>query len=89
LKKWGSHKAFYAFEPINEPQTNPPIDTLKGWYRDSRKLVQQYAPNAKFVFHTAGVSDVRIWNDLFADNDKENVVMDIHEYQAWAGPKST
>jgi len=32
LKKWGTHPAFYAFEPINEPQRSPVISMLKSWY---------------------------------------------------------
>lgn len=40
LKRWGSHPAFYAFQPLNEPQTNPILDLLKDWYRSSRKLQQ-------------------------------------------------
>jgi glucan 1,3-beta-glucosidase len=38
LKRWGSHPAFYAFEPLNEPQVNPNLGFLKEFYRSSRKL---------------------------------------------------
>jgi len=89
LKKYGSHPAFYAYEPLNEPQTNPPIQTLKRWYRASRKLVQKYAPQAKFVFHDAMVEDPAIWDDLFADDDMHNVVMDVHQYSAWTSNLNT
>lgn len=86
LKYFSHHKSFYAFEPINEPQVNPVFPILKEWYRMSRKLVQKYAPNAKFVFHNGNPAvqdNAAIWNDMFADDDMENVVMDIHVYQAF------
>lgn len=40
LKKWGSHPAFGAFEPVNEPWWNTPLDNLKDMYRKVRPLVQ-------------------------------------------------
>jgi glucan 1,3-beta-glucosidase len=83
LKKWGSHPAFGAFEPVNEPWWSTPIDTLKQFYRDVRPLVQKHAPNATFVFHDAFHFDQNMWNDLF--DDFENVALDHHYYQAWYG----
>jgi aryl-phospho-beta-D-glucosidase BglC (GH1 family) len=50
LKKWGSHSAFYAFEPINEPRWVP-RGVLEFMYRRVRRLVKKYAPQAYFVFH--------------------------------------
>ena len=58
LKRYGKHPAFYAFEPLNEPQVHPVLPALKDWYRKARKLVQQYAPQAKFVFHNAQVISI-------------------------------
>ena len=81
--KWGNHPAHAAFEPVNEPWWNTPLDVLKDFYRDVRKLVQKHAPNSKFVFHNAFNYNAGTWNDLFADDDHENVVMDHHYYQAW------
>ena len=45
LQRWGSHSAFYAFEPVNEPlKTEATLPILKDYYRVVRKLVQRYAP---------------------------------------------
>lgn len=54
---------------------------MKNFYQEIRKLVQKYAPQAKFVFHDAFQKDPSIWNDMFNDTDK--VVMDTHFYVAW------
>jgi len=37
------------------------------------------------VFHDAFMnsSQASVWNDLFADDDIENVVLDTHTYMAW------
>jgi hypothetical protein len=43
------------------------------------------APHLKFVFHDSFHSDADYWNDMFPDNDMENVIMDTHFYQAWWG----
>jgi len=39
LQKWGYYEAFAAYEPVNEPWWNSPIDELKTFYRKVRKLV--------------------------------------------------
>lgn len=39
LGKWGSHSAFAAFEPLNEPWKQTPLDALKDFYRKVRKMV--------------------------------------------------
>lgn len=80
LKRWGHHKAFAAYEPVNEPWWSSDMDELKDFYRKSRKLVQQYSPNATFVFHNAFNYDAGFWNDLFADDDHDKVAMDHHYY---------
>lgn len=58
----------------------------------SRKLVQKYAPHALFVFHN-GILDThqnaKVWNDLFADDDMENVVMDVHVYAAFGDTRTS
>jgi glucan 1,3-beta-glucosidase len=87
LDKWGNHPAFYAYEPVNEPWGSSPLDVLKDFYRSVRALVVEKAPHAKFVFHDAFHFDHNIWNDMFADDDHENVVMDTHFYTAWDGEK--
>lgn len=83
LQRWGSHSAFYAFEPINEPQYQPIVEVLKDFYRQSRKLVQRYTANAWFVMHNAQVLDPEVWNSLFRDDDMDQVAVDIHYYQAF------
>ena len=86
LQRWGAHSAFYAFEPINEPQFNPLITQLQDFYRESRKLVQKYTANAWFVMHNAMERDVRVWNDMFRDDDMDKVAIDVHHYQAFMWP---
>ena len=81
LKRFAKHPAFGAFEPVNEPWWSTPKDKLNEFYRDARKLVQKYAPEAYFVFHDSFHFDADRWNDLFEDTDK--VILDHHEYQAW------
>lgn len=83
LKRWGSHPAMAAYEPVNEPWWSSDMDTLFQFYRDTRKMVQKYSPDSKFVFHNAFQYNHYLWNNLFADDDHENVVMDHHYYQAW------
>mgnify|MGYP000025568438 CR=1 FL=1 len=39
LIRWGKHKAFAAFEPVNEPWFGTDTEVLKQFYRDTRKLV--------------------------------------------------
>jgi hypothetical protein len=85
LIRWGNHSAFAAFEPVNEPWWNTPMPVLKDFYRDARKLVQRYAPQAYFVFHDAFKYEPDMWNDLFRDDDIEKVVMDHHYYWAFQG----
>lgn len=49
-------------------------------------MIKDQQPRIKFVFHDAFHFDANVWNDLFADDDMENVVMDTHQYFAWGGP---
>lgn len=58
LQRWGDHSAFGAFEPINEPWWNTDLDILKDFYRQVRKMVQKYSPQAYFVFHDSFRYDV-------------------------------
>lgn len=83
LKKWGTHSALYAFEPINEPWLETEIPLLKDFYRKVRKMVQRYAPQAYFVMHDSFRFNGEIWNDVFADNDIEKVALDTHFYTAF------
>lgn len=48
-------------------------------------MIKEQQPRIKFVFHDAFHFDPNTWNDLFADDDHENVVMDTHQYFAWGG----
>jgi glucan 1,3-beta-glucosidase len=83
MKRWGTHKAFYAYEPVNEPWWLSDMDTLFKFYRDVRKLLQVHAPQAIFCFHDAFQYNADLWNSLFADGDTDKVVLDHHYYQAW------
>ena len=83
MSRWGNHPAVYALEPVNEPWWNSDMPTLKDFYRRTREVVRKYNPDTKFVFHEAFHRDAKKWNDLFPDNDKDNVIMDTHQYMAW------
>jgi len=78
LTTWGTHEALYAIEPVNEPWWSSDLDVLKEFYRDVRTMIKDQQPRIKFVFHDAFHWDANVWNDLFADDDHENVVMDTH-----------
>jgi len=83
LDTWGDHEALYAIEPVNEPWWASDLDTLKDFYRDVRTMMKDAQPRLKFVFHDSFHWDGDTWNDLFADDDHENVVLDTHQYFAW------
>jgi hypothetical protein len=82
LQRWGSHPALIGFEPVNEPK-NTNLVVLKDFYRQVRKLVQRYAPQAYFVFHDGFHEDWNIWQDLFEKDDQEKVAIDTHGYYAF------
>jgi len=83
LDRWGNHPALYALEPMNEPWYQSDMSVLKTFYRHVRRIILDKAPHVKFVFHDAFHFDHNVWNDLFPDNDHENVVLDTHFYTAW------
>jgi len=84
LQRWGSHSAFYAFEPINEPQFHRITPVLQDFYKRSRKLVQRYTANAWFVFHNGDIAvHPRVWNSVWRDDDMDHIAMDMHFYEAW------
>lgn len=83
LDRWGSHSALYAIEPVNEPWWSSDLDVLKQFYRDVRNMMREQYPDLVFVFHDAFHYDSGLWNDLFDDDDVENVIMDTHQYLAW------
>jgi glucan 1,3-beta-glucosidase len=85
LTRWGSHNAVYAIEPVNEPWANSNMNVLKDFYRTVRSLIKSKAPHLVFVFHDAFQFSSNVWNDLFDDDDIDNVVMDTHFYTAWWG----
>lgn len=89
LGKWGRHPAFAAFEPVNEPWADSDMPLLKAFYRAVRNLVRaQTNPGTKFVFYADSI-DPAIWADLFDADDRWDVAMDNHHYQAWSGPNTT
>lgn len=83
LVRYGTHSAFGAFEPVNEPWWNTPLEPLFDFYRESRALVRRYAPQAIFVFHDSFRFDANIWNNLFRADDVEKTVLDHHFYWAF------
>lgn len=83
MKEWGHYPAVYALEPVNEPWWNSDMPTLKDFYRKTREVVRKHNKKVKFVFHEAFQRDAAIWNDLFADDDMENVILDTHPYMAF------
>lgn len=56
---------------------------LKDFYRSARDRVREVNPDVIFVFHDSFIPWADHWNDLFADDDMENVVIDTHQYMAW------
>lgn len=84
MAKWATHPALYAVETVNEPWQHSDIPTLKNYYREVRNVIREANPDLKFVFHDAFLTSHLIWNDLFEDDDMENVVMDTHQYLAWS-----
>jgi len=74
---------------VNEPWWSSDLDVLKTFYREVRTMIKEQQPRIVFVFHDAFHWDANTWNDLFADDDHENVVMDTHQYYAWWGQKDS
>ena len=83
MLEWGNHPAVYALEPANEPWQNSDMPTLKTFYRQVRNVIREINPKVKFVFHDAFQPKASVWNDLFADDDIENTILDNHTYLAW------
>jgi hypothetical protein len=88
MNRWGHHPAVYALEPVNEPWWASDFPALKGFYRSVRNVMREINPDVVFVFHDAFTPRGDTWNDLFADDDIENVVMDTHAYMAWYEKKN-
>lgn len=88
VKNWGTHPAVAAIQPLNEPWWSSDKYILYDFYRRIRYNMKKSAPHLKFVFHDSFHGDASYWNELFPDNDMENVVMDTHFYQAWWGAQS-
>jgi len=86
LDTWGDHPALAAIEPVNEPWWCSDLDVLTKFYQDVREMMKQQQPRLKFVFHDSFHFDANFWNQMFPDNDYDNVVMDTHQYFAWGGP---
>jgi len=83
VEEWGNHPALYAIEPVNEPWDKSDQWALKLFYRNVRFFMREKAPHLKFVFHDSFWNDPKYWEDLFEDDDLENVVIDNHFYLAW------
>jgi len=85
MDRYGNHPALYAFEPLNEPWWGSDYDVLKSYYRQAREIIRSKNPDVVFTFHDGFSFSADLWNDLFADDDMDNVVIDTHFYQAWWG----
>merc|ERR1711871_89576 len=46
MEQWGNHSATYAMEPVNEPWWLSDLPTLKEFYRNCRKVIQNVNPDA-------------------------------------------
>ena len=78
MLKWGNHPAVHALEPVNEPWWNSDLPTLKNFYRSCREVIRSINSDVLFVFHDSFITSADVWNDLFADDDITNVVLDTH-----------
>jgi glucan 1,3-beta-glucosidase len=87
--RYAHFPAFYGFEPVNEPHPATSMDYLQEYYRRVRNLLRAYNPSAQFVFHDAGHTGGQFWNDLFDDDDMENVIYDYHPYLAFGAQFET
>ena len=88
MDRYGRHPALYAFEPINEPWWGSDYAVLKGYYREARNIIRDVNPDVIFAFHDGFNFSDSMWNDLFDDDDMNNVVLDTHFYQAWWGKQA-
>lgn len=50
--------------------------------------MRRYNESLTFVFHDSFHTSAKTWNDLFPDDDCENVALDTHIYMAWETPKT-
>ena len=83
IERWAKHPAFAAFEPVNEPEWNTFLDA---YYVSVREILRKHNPKAKFVFSIGFDPLVPVdetGNDIFPDDDMENVVLDRHHYHVW------
>jgi len=83
LREYGDYPALYAISPINEPWLWSDLTVLKTFFRDVRNDIRNHNPNLIFVFDTYAKQEGEFWNDLFDDDDMENVVFDTHKYLAF------
>lgn len=48
--------------------------------------MREINPDVQFVFYGSGGASR--WNDLFPDDDMQNVILDNHAYMAWYGRRN-
>ena len=77
---FGQHPALYAFESVNKQWWGSDYEVLKSFYRQARTIIRDVKTNVIFTFHDGFDFSVSRWNDLFANDDMENVDIDIHFY---------
>lgn len=85
MDRWGHHPALYALEPANEPWYDSDMNVLTKYYKACREVVRKVNPDVLFVFQDAGHTTSAEWNDVWPDDDCENIVLDTHNYMAWNG----
>ena len=90
LHEYGTYSSLHSLSPVNEPWTNSDMDTLKNFYRKVREVMRDYNHELVFVFGDfSSQLDAAYWNDLFDDDDMDNVVMDTHIYLAFGSMLDT
>lgn len=92
IERYGNNAAIFGIEPINEPMNEKMfqffkgqyhhdaqpihINTLKKYYLDCYKMIEEKCPHVQLVIHDA--FDLLGWNDFMTGY--ENVVIDTHLY---------
>lgn len=92
IEKYGKNDALFGIEPMNEPLNQTmfqffkqqyykysqpiKINTLKKYYLECYKLLQDYCPHVQLVIHDA--FDLLGWHDFMVGY--KNVIIDTHLY---------
>lgn len=84
LDRWGKHKAFYGFEPMNDPGAYGSKEVLFHYYKKTREYLYEMNPEAVFVLAEQGFDSPAEYNDLFNDeyDHVDKILLDVHRYPA-------